>query len=127
MRRIYTHHDPIRQRVNIYVQVSEEEDGSRWFQAGGDPSKFHGAGELTRVPQGQEPPLWGWVSDEIAEALGKALAPPPDFGARHLEDAIDVRDRLLVILETQAMSTANAGSGHLAAEAGRRRDERAQR
>lgn len=62
---------------------------------------FRDEGEPLLVRPGEEGPMYCRpIPTYIAEALGLALAPRPEFGERHLDDAIAVRDRLLALIET---------------------------
>lgn len=89
--KVYAHHDIVRQRVVVYIETAVE-DGFRWYQ-GMD-------GTLHQVRPGDEPPMYAAIPDEVAEAVGEALAPRPDVTGRHLDDALEVRDRLLTLIET---------------------------
>lgn len=97
--KVYAHNDPIRQRVVVYVEVSVEEDGGRWFRAGKVNALQSGDTELVLVAPGAEPPMYLSIPYEVAEAVGEALAPRPAVTERHLDDAIVVRDRLLRVME----------------------------
>lgn len=85
---------PERQQIILYRKLGpvEGKPGFDWFESGHD-------GRLMEVPQGTEPPWYMRVSDQAAEAVANALKPPVEAGARHLDDAIEVRDRLLDIVD----------------------------
>ncbi len=94
--KVYAIVEPARQTVAVYVETGEDRDGTRFFATQGL------AGQVLaqeRVPPGGEPPMWARVPWRIAEAIGEALAPRPVATARHLDDAIVVRDRLLTLVE----------------------------
>lgn len=88
--KVWAVNDVIRQCVLVYVEVGRE-DHQRVFQT--DDGAIH------KVAYGEEPPMFMRVPHNIAEKIGEALAPRPEAGERHLDDAITVRDRLLTIIE----------------------------
>lgn len=89
---VYAVLEPHRMSVVVYVQVGETDHGSKLFMSN-DYS-------VTEVAMGQEPPFYLRLPTEIAEQVGKAIAPRPEATERHLDDAIEIRDRLLTVVET---------------------------
>jgi hypothetical protein len=81
---------PERRGFDIYVIVGPAPDGGFYYDAGG---------RIEEVPVGAEGPRFMHVSDGVAEALAEALRPAPEAGARHLDDALNVRDRALGMVE----------------------------
>lgn len=98
--KFHTHIDPIRQRVNVYCEGGTDAGTGRrvFLTRGRDDSPP----EVHAVELGAEPPLWDWFPMEVVDALGEALAPRPEASARHLDDAIGVRDRTLALVERLA-------------------------
>lgn len=93
--RVWAQHDLTRDAVLVYVQVnvSDNPNDKRTFL--GD----HGQ-RIYEVAPGAEAPLYmPPIPTHIAEQIGLALAPRPEATERHLDDAINVRDRLLTIVE----------------------------
>lgn len=100
--KFHTHIDPIRQRVNLYCEIGEE-DGVRVFiTRGGRDPLYESSDLIHKVAPGQEPPLWDWFPLEVVTELTEALNPRPAATERHLDDAIVVRDRLLTIVEERS-------------------------
>lgn len=94
--RVYATHEIVRQSVLVYVEVGDDPaTGDRFFQVQ-DSSRFRNP---VRVAPGEEPPFWMRIPEQIANAVGEALAPRPDVTERHLDDAIGIRDRLLALVE----------------------------
>lgn len=95
--KVYTVPQPERQSVAIYVIMREEDDGTKHCLFMDRQS----ARKIQRVPMGGELPYYMILPDEIAEPLADALRPPfePDATERHLDDAVEVRDRLLGLVE----------------------------
>lgn len=87
---VFAVHRPEMQSTLVYVKLGER-DGSGLFQTYD--------GEVREVPMGTEPPLYMRIPDPIAEAVGKALAPRPVATERHLEDAMNVRDWALGLID----------------------------
>jgi hypothetical protein len=99
--------DPVRQRVLVYCQLPDDPGtGDRMFLARRNEEQYISP-MVHRIGLGGEPPIWDWFPEEVAVLLGEALAPRPDFGERHLEDALTVRDRLLTLVEAGIMTTAS--------------------
>jgi hypothetical protein len=112
--------DPARQRFNVYFELPPDpHTGERRFMTRG---RDGAPPEIHNVALGNEPPLWDWFPEEIARELGEALAPRPDVTERHLDDAIEVRDRLLTVLESEHLHGSNdPRTIHIGAEAELRR------
>jgi hypothetical protein len=102
--RFFTEHDRVRARFNVYMEVNTDSGSTvrRFMTRGrdGEPPM------IKEVPMGNEPPLWDWFPEEIAADLAEALAPRPQATERHLDDAIDVRDRLLTLVERAGLRVA---------------------
>lgn len=90
----YTVHDPIRQRVNVYCELGEQ-NGVRFF-AVRNTEQFESPVE---VPMGAEPPIWDWYPEQVVMDLAEALNPQPEASQRHLDREIQISDRLLAMLE----------------------------
>jgi hypothetical protein len=126
-----TVYDPERVSFRVYLRLTDEpnEQGAFLYRSGHDP-KLHCSPEVVAVWPGQEPPLYMRIEEGLARALAEALAPRPEFGERHLNDAIEVRDRLLAILESEHLhGSGDPGTVHLQdeAELRRERERRARR
>jgi hypothetical protein len=95
MARFYAEPDPLRAEVRLYHEVEEAaEPGKRAFLSLIDGFTFH------QVEPGQEPPMYiRPIPLHLAEEVARALAPRPEVTERHLDDAIEVRDRLLSLVE----------------------------
>lgn len=92
--RVFTDYKPEMQRVYVYVEMGPEVTDlkqSRWY--------LTAAGETLEVAPGAEAPFFMKVDERVAEAISIALHPAPEFSARHLGDALTVRDRLLTLVE----------------------------
>jgi hypothetical protein len=100
--RFYCVHDPLRQRVAIYCEIkSDPNTGARTFLT--RRTGEHWGEEVQEVGLGMEPPLWDWFPDDAVGPLAEALASRPAATERHLDDALEVRDRLLTLVEATAM------------------------
>lgn len=122
--KFHVRHDPIHQRVNVYCELNPdpEHDGERVFMTRRDLDGRE-VPMIHRVAMGAEPPLWDWFPEQAIEPLAHALAPRPEFGERHLTDALTVRDRLLTILESEHLhGSADPGTIHIKDEAELRRE-----
>lgn len=102
--KFHTQIDPIRQRVNVYCEMGAGDDGTRLFQVRHHDPLYEEPDTnlppgIHRVPTGAEPPLWDWYPLEVVSELAEALNPRPPATARHLDDAIEVRDRLMLLVE----------------------------
>jgi hypothetical protein len=94
--------DVVRERVNVYIEIGRNENGQRLFLTpDGRPPLM--------VVEGSEPPLYMWIPAYIARALGEALAPRPEASERHLDDALMIRDRLLTMIEADAIGRSKSG------------------
>lgn len=89
--RVMTDFDVIRGRVNVYVELL--------------PGMFlTGDNEHQSVEPGALPPMFMSLPDEIAQLLKVELDGGREPATnRHLTDAIEVRDRLLTLVEAQHM------------------------
>lgn len=100
--KVHIQYDESRMVYLVRVEYGEPTDeGVRRFASltEGPPGTFY-------VRPGEEAPLYMRpIPLDIAEALGKALAPRPEATERHLDDALDVRDRLLTLIERGALGT----------------------
>lgn len=90
--KVQAYRDPIRQRFNILVELGTDPSGKRLYMAS-DSS-------IVDVAFGEEPPLYMSIPEQIANALAEALDPRPPATERHLDDAIDVRDRMITLVES---------------------------
>lgn len=89
--KVWTVRRPERMSWDVYVQIGVQEDRYALFQA----PDAEGRGRLVAVAPGSEAPRYLFVEDTIAQALGEALAPRQEASARHLDDALGLRDRLI--------------------------------
>lgn len=98
--KVHVQKDPARMRVIIRVEAGpvQGKPGWRWFAAKDGPT--------VEVAPGVEPPMYFWLPDDIAEAIGEALTTEEPMPAteHHLYDAIRVRDQLFRLLEAEAMT-----------------------
>lgn len=88
--------DPVRMQQLVYIELGPASGDERVFATQDDPAR------TVIVRPGSEPPLYMAIRNEVAEALALALAPRPEATERHLDDAIEVRDRLLTMGPQQA-------------------------
>lgn len=95
--KVYTVHRPERMGYNVYVEVGQANDGSKWFAT--LPNPLYSDGGPVQVAVGEEAPIYMFVPEQIAKALGEALAPRPEATERHLEDAMYTRDRMIDFVE----------------------------
>jgi hypothetical protein len=93
MRKVFTEYLPAMQSVAVYVREGDAENGGGWFRTASN--------DVLEVPAGGEAPRYMLVPSLIADAIAEALAPRPEASARHLDDAIAVRDRLLALVESR--------------------------
>lgn len=116
-------HDPIRQRVLVYCRLPDDDRGNKVYLTRDKPDGDYSRTAMVHaIAYGHEPPMWDWFPIEVAEALGNALAPRPEFGERHLADALSVRDRLLALFEAEHMhDREDQGTIHINSEADARR------
>lgn len=92
-REVYVVPELERQTLRVYVQIGEDEEG-RYFLTRRDDQPY-----VEIVPRMAEPPMYARIEQDIAEALGEALAPRPEATERHLDDALRMRDRLFELVE----------------------------
>jgi hypothetical protein len=92
---VKVHHDVIRDRLLIFVRMGHFKDGWTLYQG----RNAEGLPTYDATAPQTEPPLYLSLGMAEAEAIVRVLAPPPDASARHLDDTIMVRDRLLVLVE----------------------------
>lgn len=124
--KFFIHRDPVRQRINVYCEIPADPDygpGERVFLTRRNEEQYI-APMVHRIALGGEPPIWDWFPEEVAELLGEALAPRPEFSERYLTDAVTVRDRLLTMVEANQMSdlSGDRGPTHVVDEAELRRE-----
>lgn len=102
---------PERQCVDLYHKLGPvaEKPGYTWFE--GRSAVDGGGTRLMEVADFAEPPLFMRVSDSVAAAVADALRPPVEASARHLDDAIEIRDRLLDIVDRVVPVVAGASYG----------------
>lgn len=124
--KVHVNHEPWRERMVIYVRLGEFKDGSRLYRRRIE-TMLHGHDtSLEIVPPEGEPPLYLVIGNQEAEAIADAIRPRPQVNERHLDDAIDVRDRLMTIIESHQMAGLNLNDGgvnHITAEANARRSQ----
>lgn len=89
--RAFVVHEPERESLRLYLEIAELENGSRLFKT------YNGG--FQEVPMGSEPPMYLRLPEPFVRPIADAIAPRPEFGERHLNDAIEVRDRLLKMIE----------------------------
>jgi hypothetical protein len=120
-----TVYEPERMSFRVYLRLTDEpnEQGAFLYRSGHDP-KLYDAPEVAEVRPGEEPPLYMRIEEGLVSALAEALAPRPEFGERQLDDAIEVRDRLLTLIEANAILSDGARVAHIEAEAKQRRARR---
>lgn len=94
--KVYAIPEPERQTVRVYVEVGgATDDGARHFRT----TSADGVPTVTKVPPGAEPPMFMRLEMDVAVAVADALTSRPEASARHLDDALTVRDRLLALIE----------------------------
>ena len=126
MYEVKAHHDFMRDRTNIYVQKGVFASGCKLYEIRNPNPQFQEAPFMVVSP-GEEAPLYLWVSSEVAQAIGEALAPRSPHGEavdRHLNDTVTVRDRLLTMLEANTMmgmQETDRGVQHMIVESDLRR------
>jgi hypothetical protein len=95
--RVFAIKDLPREAINIYVEFGVREDGTRIYQTQITDTGNH---TLVNVGPGGEAPMYCKpIPMHIAEQIAEALSPRPEATERHLDDAIDVRDRALSLVE----------------------------
>lgn len=88
---VYATIEPHRMSVVVYVQIGTDDSGDKMFMTA--------ERDIVNVALGSEPPFFLRLPIEIAEKVGEALAPRQEASARHLDDAIGVRDRMIDFVE----------------------------
>jgi hypothetical protein len=91
-REILVHHQPWMERMVLYNRLGHFKDGCGLFTTRGGVET---PTELMAVAPGNEPPIYLIIGREEADAIANAISPRPQATERHLDDAINVRDRLL--------------------------------
>lgn len=89
--KVHAIHEIERNSVRIYIEVGIDADGRHLY--------LKPDGHPVGIFPGAEPPLYMRLDQMIAEAIAEALSPPPVASARHLDDAIEVRDRVMTLVE----------------------------
>jgi hypothetical protein len=114
--KFHVHHDPVRQRVNIYCEAGSDPDtGVRVFLT--RRTGEHWGEQAHQIGLGMEPPLWDWFPDDAVGPLAEALSPRPVATERHLDDALAMRDRVFKLHEAMIMGQLSpADADHLRAE-----------
>lgn len=94
-RETQVHHQPWMERMIIYCKLGMFADGCRLYatRPQGDPPFY-----MIVAPM-EEPPLYLAIGSEEADAIADAIRPRPQVNERHLDDTINVRDRLMAMLE----------------------------
>lgn len=90
---VSVYNDPVKQQTIVLIELGTDDHGVMHF--------MDERGAAVPVLMGQEPPTYMTIPIQVAKAIGEALAPRPEASARHLNDAIEVRDRLLSLVERQ--------------------------
>jgi hypothetical protein len=80
----------------LYIKMGSFKDGWRLFQTRDISSSRR---DYVAVAPGEEPPMYLVLDEAETDAIINALRPQPEASARHLDDTIMVRDRLLVLVE----------------------------
>lgn len=94
-REIQVHHEPWMERMVIYCKMGSYEDGCRMYA-----TRPHGPAPYWMiVAPMEEPPLYLVIGTQEADAIAEAIQQRPEATERHLDDAMDVRDRLLTMME----------------------------
>lgn len=97
-REIQVNHQPYMERMVLYCKEGVFTDGCRLYRT--RPNAPEPPYWMIVAPM-EEPPIYLVIGYQEAEAIGEALAPRPAATERHLEDAMDVCDRLLTMMERQ--------------------------
>jgi len=95
---------PQRMGTDIYIRLAESTPTT--------PGLFLGMyQEVLEVHEGEEPPLYLHLPDNIKDALLETFRPRVDPSERHLKDALGVRDRLMVLLEASTIGALPEAAG----------------
>jgi hypothetical protein len=83
------------ERTILYMKLGVFADGCRLYakRPYGEPPF------IMIVAPMEEPPVYLVIGDQEAEMIADAIRPRPQVNERHLDDAIQVRDRLLSMAE----------------------------
>lgn len=120
-RDIQVNYEPWRGRIYIYVRLGMFADGCMLYSA---RSSGVDGERLIPVRPGEEPPFALVLPIEEAKAIAEAIIDKKEEPSlRHLDDAIEVRDRMITLIESHAMfgDSDNASVNHITAEAKGRR------
>jgi hypothetical protein len=77
--------------IVVYYEIGSNELGTRAFMTGD--------GRIVDVEPGAEAPFYLQVAEPVADAVAQAIAPRPEASARHLDDAILIRDEALAMVQ----------------------------
>jgi hypothetical protein len=87
------YNDPIRQRVIVLIEAGVDSSNVQHY--------LNAEGDAVPVRLGEEPPIYLSLDMRVAAEVAKVLTPQPDVTARHLDDALAMRDRLLTMVEAR--------------------------
>jgi hypothetical protein len=122
---VQVHYEPWRDRIIIYSLMGRFADGCRLYVTRRDGDSPY---MMVVAPQ-EEPPLYLTLGSDEADAIADAIRPRPQVNERHLADTIEVRDRLLTLIEAEQIGrgggdTADPAADHVRRESEYRRNPR---